>query len=41
MQKYDESALCISHSPEQSSVAVGGADGQIKLLSPDNWLIIL
>lgn len=34
MQKYDESLLCLSHSPEEQMVAVGGADGQIKLLCP-------
>lgn len=34
MQKYDESLLCVSHGPEDQMVAVGGADGQVKLLCP-------
>jgi striatin 1/3/4 len=36
MRKYDESLLCLAYSNEDQLVAVGGGDGQIKLLGPDN-----
>ncbi len=34
MKKYDESLLALAFSAELDLLAVGGADGQIKLLSP-------
>lgn len=34
MKKYDESLLSLAFSEEVELLAVGGADGQIKLLSP-------
>lgn len=34
MRKFDESLLCLSHNNQEQILAVGGADGQIKLLTP-------
>ena len=36
LKKYDEGALCISSSGE-GQMAVGGADGSIKLLQQGEW----
>jgi len=41
MKKYDESLLSLAYSSQEQLVAAGGADGQIKLLGLENWLIIL
>jgi hypothetical protein len=34
MKKYDESLLTVAYGEDAGLLAVGGADGQIKLLSP-------
>jgi hypothetical protein len=36
MKKYDESLLCLAYNSEEQLVAVGGADGQIKILGLEN-----
>ena len=36
MRKYDESAMCMAYSAEGQAIAVGGADGLLKLLYPEN-----
>lgn len=41
MKKYDESALCLAQSKDEGLLCVGGADGLIKIMQQEHWLIIL
>jgi len=40
MKKYDEGGLCLAQSKEEDVLCVGGADGLVKIILQEHWLII-